>query len=139
MLRRGEPHGGGAVAGVAGVVRQVEHVEQHERRSVAQVDRVLDRRLEVTAEHHHEVGVEDPVHVLRGELEVVRLGARGGQVVHRHPVAPDSLRGLRQRGERGHHVDPAGVFAASISRLAGAARAEARDQGRGHQQAPQGG
>ena len=73
-----------------------EHVEQLHRRPVALLRRLLDRGLEVPAEVEHEIGVEQLVDLLRSELEVVRLRARGREVRHLHAVAAHPLGGVRK-------------------------------------------
>ena len=78
-----------------------EHVEQLHRRPVSLLRRLLDRRLEVPAEVEHEVGVEQLIDLLRGELEVVRLRAGGREVRDVHAVAAHPLGRVRERVEGG--------------------------------------
>ena len=55
---------------------------------VALGGRLLDRGLEAAAEVEHDIGVEDLVDLVGGELEVVGFGAGGGQVRDLDAVAP---------------------------------------------------
>ena len=63
------------------------------------VERLLDRGLEAVREVEHEVGPLDAGHVLRRQLDVVRLGARRRQVRDRDAVAADPL-APRRRADR---------------------------------------
>ena len=57
------------------VVAHVQPVEDAQRRPGPTVRARLDRGLESLAHEHDQARVEDRVHVVRGELEVVRLDA----------------------------------------------------------------
>ena len=105
----------------------VEPVEQVDR-AARPLSRLLDRRLEAPAEVEDEVGVRDPLHVARGELEIVRLDARRSQVHDGHARTADLLRGERERIEGRDDVQGAGL------RPLRAAAARERDRGgqRGH-------
>ncbi len=77
-----------------------EPIEEAHRRAVTPLGGLLDRGLEAVAQVEHDRRVEDLVDLLRRELEIVRFGARRGEVRHRDPVAPDALRGVRHGVER---------------------------------------
>ena len=77
--------------------------QQGHRGTVVLFRRLLDRGLEPLTEVDDEVGVEDLVDLVGIELEVVRLGARGGEVRDVDPVTSDALRRVRDRIEGGDH------------------------------------
>ncbi len=89
---------------VVAVADGVEHVRAP---PVALVDHVLHRRLEAAPEVHDEVGVEEVVDLVGGQLHVVGLGAGGGEIGDLDGVAPDPLGQLGQGEEAGHHPGPA--------------------------------
>jgi hypothetical protein len=68
------------------------------------VDRVLEGGLEAVAEVEHELCVGDRTDVTAGELEVVRLDTRRGQVADVDPVPTDLLGGEGQWVESGDDV-----------------------------------
>ena len=74
-------------------------VEHRERRAVAVVGAVLDRRLEVVAHHDGQVGVEDRVDVVGGELEVVGLDAGRREIADPDVAAADLPDRLGERVE----------------------------------------
>ena len=61
-------------------MRIARRLEEIERRPVASRDRILDRRLEASAQVDDELGVADRLDVARRELDVVWLGARRREV-----------------------------------------------------------
>jgi hypothetical protein len=68
------------------------------------LDRLVDRRLEAL-EVDDEGGVADVGDLAGIELDVVRLGARFGQLGDRDRVRAEALAEEPQRVERGHHVE----------------------------------
>ncbi len=82
-------------------------IEHRERRAVAVVGAVLHRRLEVVAHHDREVGIEDRVDVVGGELEVVRLDPGRGEIADPDVAAPDLPDRLGEGVEGGNDIDAA--------------------------------
>ena len=78
--------------------------QQLDRRSVTPVGRLLDRGLEVAAEHERDLGVEQPVELLRVQLEVVRLGPDRREVGDGDARPTDLLGRERDGIERRHHT-----------------------------------
>jgi hypothetical protein len=80
-------------------------------------DRVLERGLEAATGVDDEPGVVHELHVLRRELEVVRLSARRGQVDHVELVAPHVLGSPGERIEaRDHSRGPGALAGAAADR-----------------------
>ena len=75
--------------------------QEVDRRAVPLLQRPLERRHEPVAEVEDESRLLDVAHVARRELEVVRLRARGGQVLDGDGAAADLLGGVGERVERG--------------------------------------
>src|SRR5262249_53099035 len=93
---------------------------------------LLDRGLEPTAQVENEVGVTNLLDVLRGELHVVRLGARRRQIGDVNSWTADLRRHPRERVEGGHDR-----LLAGCGRVARAPAARRRQQkgGRAGEQA----
>ena len=93
-------------------------------------DRVVDRGLE-TVLVDHQVGIDDLGRLLRGDLEVVRLGAGLGEVLDGGVRAGDPLRDVLERVEGGDHPDLAagGPRAGVVGERSAAAQREHTREG----------
>ena len=88
-----------ALLGPGAGVLQRHHVGDVEPGVIGQrrlVDRVVDAGLERLLVHD-QVGLEDTSHLLGRELDVMRLGARAGEVVDAGVAAADPLGDVRER------------------------------------------
>ena len=98
---------------------QVQPFKEIELLAVRTVHGPLEAGLKAGAEIEHDVGLADPLHVSRRELDVVRLGAGRGEVPDGHLVAADLLgrvgEGIEGRGDRDAVVSGPAVAAASGS------------------------
>ena len=88
-------------------------------------DGFLDRWLEAPTDGEHDVGGADRLEVVGGELEIVGLDARRGQVRHRDAVAADPLGDEREGVEA---RDGAHMLAGSVRRAGVALAGRQRHQ-----------
>ncbi len=93
-------------------------------------DGVIDGGLEAR-QVEDQIGIAEASHVLRGELEVVRLGARGGQVADGDGVAADPFGHPLQGIEGCDHLDAGRAPARASLGGAAAGERERGDDGRG--------